>query len=221
MSEQRTNSWFEQRMGRFTASDIHALMNLKGFGEVGMKLIRKKAQEIVFGRDESWNVNTWDMRRGIEQEEVAFYLFKEMKELDFIDVEKASFFPLGENSGASPDGLVGLDAVLEIKCPRPEKFFEVVELGIEGIEKKYIYQMQLQMKATNSVKAHFFNYVEWNGRPLTHEVIVPYDESIVKVILKRIDEAVKERDNIIKELINNCQFKHLLTPTKQNKHEQE
>lgn len=30
--------------------------------------------------------------------------------------------------------------------------------------------------------------------------------------MKRIDEATKERDRIVKDLIENCQFKHLIKP---------
>lgn len=207
MLEQRSNEWHKQRLGRFTASEVHALMGLKGLGETGLSLARKKAQEIVFGRDEKWNISTWDMQRGIEQEALAFEIFKDKKVQEFIEVEKATFFPLGSNSGASPDGMVGSDAILEIKCPRPEKFFKLIEVGIEGIDKEYIYQMQLQMECTNSARCHFFNYLEWKEEQLTHEIIVNYDKTIVEVILKRIDEAAKERDRIVKELIKNCQFK--------------
>lgn len=209
---QRSNEWYEQRLGRFTASEIHALMGAKELGETGLSLARKKAQEIVFGRDESWNIETWDMKRGIEQEERAFDIFKERMAKEFIEVEKASFFPLGLNSGASPDGLVGQNAVLEIKCPRPEKFFELIEKGTDAIDKKYYYQMQLQMKCTNSEQCHFFNYVVWNGQELTHEIVVKYDQAVVSKILERIESAAKERDLIVKDLIENCQFKELLKP---------
>lgn len=213
MSEQRSNEWHKQRLGRFTASEVHALMGVKGLGDTGITLARKKAQEIVFGRDENWNVETWDMKRGIEQEKIAFEIFKHNKALDFILVQEAKFFPYKDYSGASPDGLVGNDAVLEIKCPRPEKFFELIEKGFEAIDKKYIYQMQLQMKCTNSKQCHFFNYLEWNDEQLTHEIIVPYDESIANLIIERIKLAVKERDEIVKTLIEKCQFKHLLKTT--------
>lgn len=212
MSEQRSLVWHNQRLGRFTASEVHALMNVKGLGDTGLSLARKKAQEIVFGRDENWNVTTYDMQRGIEQERIAFEIFKERKELDFIEVKEAVFFPFGENTGSSPDGLVGNDAVLEIKAPRPDKFFKLVELGIDAIDKEYIYQMQLQMKCTNSKRAHFFNYLEWNDEQFTHELIVERDDEIIDRILERIEQAVIERDKIVKKLIENCQFKELLKP---------
>ena len=116
--EQRSKEWFEQRLGRFTSSEIYKLMGVKGIGETGKTYSFEKAIEKVFGRDENWNVETWDMKRGKEQEELAFKLFQKQKAKQFIKVEETFFFPKGDNAGASPDGLVGSDAVLEIKCPR-------------------------------------------------------------------------------------------------------
>jgi putative phage-type endonuclease len=200
---QRTEQWYEQRKGRFTASEVHKLMGIKGLGETGLSLCRKKAQEIVFGRDEEWEVSTFDMQRGISQEPIAFELFKRQKELDFIEVQECSFFPIGANSGASPDGLVGSDAVLEIKCPRPEKFFLLVEKGIEAIDPSYYDQMQLQMKATNSKRCYFFNNLFYKGQNLSHELIVERDDKRIDLIMQRIDLAVIERDKIVEILRNN------------------
>lgn len=206
MSEQRTDDWFKQRLGRFTASQISRLMGIKGLGDTGETYAFEKACEIVFGRDDSWNVETWDMKRGTEQEELAFELFKKQKARDFIKVEKASFFPLGKDSGASPDGLVRNDAILEIKCPRPDKFFKIIKNGIDAIDKAWLDQMQLAMKCTNSKRAHFYIYLIWNERELFHEVIIDYDKERVDLILERIKEAVKLRDQFVKELKSNVQF---------------
>lgn len=209
---QRTDEWYKDRKGRFTASDVNKLMGVKGLGDTGLSLCRKKAQEIVFGRDEEWDVVTWDMKRGIEQEEIAFELFKNKMELDFIEVKECGFYEIGQNSGASPDGLVGTDAVLEIKSPRPEKFFLLIEKGIEAIDPQYIDQMQLQMYGTRRKKCYFLNYLNFNGEHLMHEIIIPRDKNRIDLILERIELAVIERDKIIKTLIENCQFKHLLKP---------
>jgi len=200
---QRTEQWYEQRKGRFTASEVHKLMGIKGLGDTGLSLCRKKAQEIVFGRDEEWEVSTFDMQRGISQEPIAFELFKRQKELDFIDVQECSFFPIGSNSGASPDGIVGPDGVLEIKSPRPEKFFLLVEKGLEAVDPSYYDQMQLQMKATNSKRCYFFNYLFFKGQNLSHELIVERDDKRIDLIMQRIDLAVIERDKIVEILRNN------------------
>lgn len=206
MSEQLTTEWFNQRLGRFTASQISQLMGVKGLGETGNTLAFEKAIEIVFGRDEAWNVETWDMKRGKDQEQEAFELFDKLKAQQFIEVQKASFFPLGTNSGASPDGLVGTDAVLEIKCPRPEKFFRIMKDGVSALDKSWTDQVQLEMKCTNSTKCYFFVFLKWQGKNLYHELEIEYDAERVELILERIEQAVIIRDEYVNELKTNKQF---------------
>jgi hypothetical protein len=209
---QRSHEWYDQRLGRITASEVSDLTGIKGLGDTGKTLAFKKACEIVFGRDESWNVHTWDMKRGTEQEELAFNLFQSIMAQRFIEVKKATFFPLGENSGASPDGLVGKNRVTEIKCPRPEKFFKIVKDGIKALDKDWIDQMQHQMKCTNSDLCYFFAYLIWNDQEFYHIIEIPFDKERSDLIMERIDEAVKERDKYVKELLENIQFKQQLKP---------
>lgn len=204
--EQRTEEWFNQRSGRFTASVVSKLMGKAGLGDTGKTLAFEKACEIVFGRDPEWDVDTWDMRRGVEQEPEAFELFASMKAKQFITVEKAFFFPLGSNSGSSPDGLVGKDAILEIKAPRPDKVFRIIKNGVSALDKSWIDQVQLSMKCTNSERCHFFVYCIWQGKPIWHELIIEKDEKHIELILERIEEAVVLRDQYVEELRNKIQF---------------
>lgn len=206
MLAQRSNEWFENRLGRFTGSKVSDLMGVKGLGDTGKTLAFKKACEIVFGRDDSWDVETWDMKRGTEQEIEAFTLLAELKAKHFIKVEPATFFPLGENSGASPDGLIGNDTVVEIKCPRPEKFFKIVSHGISAIDKSWIDQMQHEMKCTNSKHCLFFAYLKWNGSELYHEIMIDFDKEHSDLIIERIAEAVIIRDEYVNQLQTNIQF---------------
>lgn len=204
--EQRSEEWFKQRLGRFTASEIDFLMGVKGLGLTGEDYAFRKATELVFGLDEEDSFESFDMKRGNELEPLAFKKFKELKSLDFIDVKEAVFFPFGENAGASPDGLVCDDAILEIKCPRPNKFFKLVAKGVEAIDKVYLHQMQMQMLCTNSVRCHFFNYIIFNGVEMWHEIVVERDEAIIEKIKQRIDEAVIIRDQFIEIMKKNKQF---------------
>lgn len=201
---QRSKEWFDVRLGRFTASQIDNLLGVKGLGLTGESYIFDKAVELVFGEDEDEGFTTWDMQRGTELEPIAFRKFKELKELDFIDVQETSFFCYGEHAGASPDGLVGKDAVLEIKCPRPTKFFKLVKDN--QIDKVYISQMQMQMLCTNSKRAHFFNYIIYNGVEMWHEIIVERDEKIIDLIKQRLEEAIIIKNEFMQYLIENKQF---------------
>ena len=202
--EQRSKEWFDIRLGRFTASQIDSLLGIKGLGLTGESYIFEKAVEAVFGADEEESFVSFDMQRGTELEPIAFQKFKDLKALDFIDVQETYFFPLGEHAGASPDGLVGKDSILEIKCPRPNKFFKLVKDN--QIDKQYISQMQMQMLCTNSQQAFFFNYIIFNGVEMWHEIIVDRDDVIIKLIKDRLEEAIQIKEKFINELKTNKQF---------------
>lgn len=204
--EQKTNEWFEFRKGRFTGSEIHKLLGKKGLGETGNTYAFEKAVEIAFGYDQEDSFVSFDMQRGIELEPLAFRRFAESKEADFINVENASFFPYGENGGASPDGLVGKDAVLEIKCPKPNKFFRIMAGGLGEIDTQYYAQMQMEMLCTNSERCHFFNYIIYNGVEMWHEIVVNRDNLAIELIKERIIEAVIVRDQFVEKLKLNKQF---------------
>jgi len=202
--QQRSKEWYDIRKGRFTASRISELMGVKGLGLTGENYAFELACEEVFGIEEDSDFISYDMQRGINLEPMAFEKFKSIKELEFIDVQKCSFFVYGQNAGASPDGLVSNDAILEIKCPRNTKFFKLVKDSI--IDKDYIYQMQMQMMCTNSIKAHFFNYLIFNGKEMWHEIVVERDENIINLIKSRIEDATKLKEEFKEYLINNKQF---------------
>jgi putative phage-type endonuclease len=203
-SVQRTLEWYNQRLGKFTASEIYKLMGIKALGLTGQSYAFDKAVEELFGEVES-NFVSYDMERGIELEPLAFAKFKELKSFEFIDVTECGFFDLGFNAGASPDGLVGEDAILEIKCPKANTFFKLV--ATNEIEDKYIYQMQMQMLATKRNKAHFFNYFIFEGVEHWHEIIIEKDEEICEKILKRISEAEAFKNEYKQNLLNNKQWK--------------
>jgi len=204
--EQRSQEWYDARLGRFTASEAYKLMGIKGLGKTGESYAFENAVEMAFGSDEEDNFTSFDMQKGVDLEPVAFEKFKELKELEFLRVKTSEFVKIGENAGASPDGEVSDNSVLEIKCPKPNKFFNLVRVGESAIDKMYNYQMQMQMHATNSNQCYFFNYIIFNGVPMWHEIIVKYDAELIVKILDRIEEAVVLRNQYTQELLTNKQF---------------
>ncbi len=201
--QQRSKEWFNARRGKATASEIINILGIKGLGQIGETYAFEKAVELVYGLDEEDNFTSFDMQRGINLEPLAF---KKLQEISFFEVQETSFFAYGDNAGASPDALVGKDAIAEIKCPRPNKFFNLVANGEKEIDKKYIAQMQFQMLCTNSVRCHFFNYIIYNGIEMWHEIIILKDENFINLIKQRILEFVKIRDKYILQLQQKQQF---------------
>lgn len=228
--EQRSNEWFDARLGRFTGSEINKLMTggrrdmteaelieakankIKRktvdvmFGDTATGYIEEKANDIVFGRDMDDSLVTFDMQRGIDLEPLAFRKVKELKGKDFIEVSECSFFVKGDNLGASPDGLVGEDSCLEIKCPRAKKFFKIVKNGASEIDPIYYDQMQTEMLVTNSTECCFFNYIVFNGKEMWHEMTVKRDEERIAEIEIRVKAAAELRDKFVEELKANIQW---------------
>jgi len=202
MNHQRSKGWFDERIGRFTASEIHKLMGKQGLGLTGETYAIERAIESCFGKVEE-NFTSYDMQRGIDLEPLAFEKFRYLKDLDFIEVKEALFFPYGEHAGASPDGIVGNDGVFENKCPRPKKFFKLVADG--KVDSEYEWQVQKQMLASNSEKAFFFNYIILDGKEYWHEIIIYRDESKIDLIKSRLDIAIEIKLNYIEKLRNNIQ----------------
>lgn len=201
--EQRTEEWFEQRLGRFTASEIYKLMGVRGLGETGKSYAIEKAIEQLYGEVDE-NFVSFDMQKGIELEPLAFAKFSDIMSLQFVKVEKCGFFVNCEHSGASPDGLVGDYGILEIKCPKASTFFKLVATGI--IDDKYLYQMQKQMMAANRDKAYFFNYCIIDGVEYHHTIIIDRDDSVIQKMKERISEAVEIKKEYINKINKNKQF---------------
>ena len=205
MEEQLSEQWFAIRNGKFTASKIDSLLGIKGLGKTGETYCFEKAVELIEGEQEE-QFTSFDMQRGIEQEPYAYNKFSEIMSLEFKLVSKAEFVLYGENAGASPDGLVSDNSVLEIKCPKRAKFYRYIIDGIKAIDDVYYNQMQMQMLATKCDKAYFFNYIIINGTEKWHTIIVPRDEDRIELIKSRIEEAVIKRDEYVKTIISNKQF---------------
>lgn len=203
-SLQRVDSWYLERLGKFTASEIYKLMGQKELGETGKSYAIEKAIEQVFGVTDNDYIS-YDMQRGIDLEPLAFAKFSELKSMNFLDVSTCGFISKDENSGSSPDGLVSDNSVLEIKCPKADTFFKLVVSN--EINKNYFYQMQKQMSDTDREKAYFFNYCVIDGIEYWHEIIVNRCDDTIELMNKRISESVEIKKEYIQKLNKNKQWK--------------
>jgi putative phage-type endonuclease len=195
---QRSNEWFKERYGKFTASEIHKLLGVRGLGETGKTYAIEKAIEQLYGQVED-SYRGADMARGVELEPHAFKKFQEMHP----EATESFMFPYGSHAGASPDGVVGKDAILEIKCPRATKFFKIV--ADENIDKEYYAQMQMQMLCSNSDKAYFFNYCIIDGEEFHHTIEVKRDEEMIALIKERLEEAIAIKEAYIEKINSKLQ----------------
>ena len=99
------------------------------------------------------------MRHGVEYEDEArnAYIAK-LGLLKDVDVKEEGFVdhPTVMMSGASPDGLVSDEGLIEIKCPQATTHTEILQNAV--IPKRYIHQMQWQMACTGRKWCDFVCY---------------------------------------------------------------
>jgi putative phage-type endonuclease len=154
--EQRTTEWHTARLGKVTASRVADVIakTKTGYGASRANLMADLICERLTGQPASTFTNA-HMEWGTEQEPHARAAYSArtgelVEEMGFID------HPRIANSGASPDGLVGDDGLVEFKCPATSTMLDTL-LAAE-VPSKYIPQMQFQMACTGRKWCDFCSY---------------------------------------------------------------
>ena len=157
MMQQRTPEWFAARCGKVTASRVHDIVATTKSG--GFTSGRKNYMaELVIERLTGAPAPSYQsvaMLNGIEcePEARAAYAFAQdvdVAEVGFID------HPSIEMVGCSPDGYVGEDGLVEIKCPNTATHLDTLLTG--KIDPAYSDQMQMQMAVTGREWVDFVSY---------------------------------------------------------------
>lgn len=154
--EQRSPEWFAVRLGKVTASRVSDVIarTKTGWGASRANYAAQLVAERLTGTAEASYSNA-AMQWGTETEPEARLAY----EFRFgLTVEECAFVghPSIEMSGASPDGLVGEDGMVEIKCPNTATHIATL-LG-DGIAGKYVTQMQWQMACAGKQWCDFASY---------------------------------------------------------------
>ena len=194
--EQRSDEWFEASLGKVTASKIADVMSTLKTGKEAITRKNYRIQlvsERLTGKKADSFMND-AMRIGIEREEDArtTYMFKhnDVEEVGFID------HPSIPMTGASPDGLVGDDGLIEIKCPLATTHTDTIISG--EAPSKYIPQMQWQMACTGRQWCDFVslnpdfpeNLQLFVVRVDRDDTIIQELEDGVKKFLSEVDETI-------------------------------
>jgi putative phage-type endonuclease len=154
--EQRTEDWFEARLGRVTASRTADVMakTKTGYSASRANYMAQLITERLTGRSES-GFSSAAMQWGTETEPQARAAYELMTGRDVIEVGFIQH-PVVLDFGASPDGLVGDDGLIEIKCPNTATHIET--LLNEKVPSKYNIQMQVQMLCTDRAWCDFVSF---------------------------------------------------------------
>ena len=156
MIEQGTPEWLAQRLGKATASRIADVIakTKTGYSTSRANYVAELVCERLTGAGAE-RVTNAAMAWGTEKEPEARAAYEFMRNTD---VRLAEFVPhpFIAMSGASPDGYVGDDGLLEIKCPITATHIKTLLSG--KIADEYVVQMQWQMACTGKAWCDFVSY---------------------------------------------------------------
>lgn len=156
--EQRSPEWYSARCGSLGASAIaDALSKLKDGktpGATSTNLRAKLVVERLTGIHED-GYRSAAMQFGADTEDAARMAYEAHTGI-FVEQVGLVKHPTIEGTHASPDGLVGDDGLVEIKCPNSATHIDA--LRNEKIPTKYLYQMQWQMRCTDRKWCDFASF---------------------------------------------------------------
>lgn len=153
---QGSDEWKALRLGKVTASRVADVIakTKSGYSASRANYMAQLIAERLTGTAAETFVNA-AMQHGTDTEPEArdaysFYQGATVEQVAFVPHPKIN------QAGASPDGLVGEDGLVEIKCPNTAGHLETL-LG-QAVPAKYTAQMQFQMACTGRKWCDFVSY---------------------------------------------------------------
>jgi len=201
--EQRTDEWFRARAGKVTASRVADIIAKTKSGYSSSRdnyMAELICQRLTGSVGESfqnaamvWGTNTEPLAR-------AAYISAKgtgVEEIGFVP------HPTIENAGASPDGLVGEDGLVEIKCPLTNTHMNMILE--QEIPTKYHVQMQWQMACTGR---QWCDFISFDPRMPEHMQLyidrVERDQKMIDNLEAEVAKFLSEIENKIERLNKLC-----------------
>ena len=203
---QGTEEWLKKRLGKITGSTIHKIMSLKENSSTRAKLLQDLTLERISGSPTK-NIVTGPMARGLELESEARSAY-ELKNQKVI-LTGCIDHPTIKEAGVSPDGLVGEDGLIEIKCLNIKNHNEIVNK--QNLPKQYNLQIQFQLACTNREWCDFVAYHPESDHPLYVKRVLPEYDLIKEIHEKAIIFVgeVEEKYRAMKERNSEELYKYL------------
>ena len=194
--QQKTDDWYKLRLGKFTGSDFHICMSDKET-LTKKRMIAKKAAEKITGALSDQDFSSIHIQRGNELEGEAITIYEFEKD---VVVEDIGFCELDEYIGCSPDGFVGDDGMIEVKCKDNHSFLQsVID---DKVDPMHMTQIQFNLMVTGRKWCDYVLYNP-NFKKYLHVIRVERDQSYIDKIKEKVQECVYIVKNIINELDGN------------------
>jgi putative phage-type endonuclease len=200
MMDQGSEEWFTIRIGKVTASRVADVIakTKSGYSASRDNYMAQLVCERLTGEKGESFTNA-AMQHGTDTEPLARAAYEALKD---VLVDEVGFVPHTsiQMAGASPDGLVGDDGLLEIKCPNTATHIET--LLSQTVPGKYNTQMQFQMACTGRSWCDFVSFD--NRLPAELQLFVkrvPRDNMYIRLMEEEIVKFLNELDIKIAQLM--------------------
>jgi putative phage-type endonuclease len=198
--EQGSPEWIAARLGKVSASRVADMTarTKSGYSTTRANYAAELIAERLTGtRNEKFVSEA--MQWGTENEAQARTVYELMTDANVVQVGLV-LHPTIDMACASPDGLVGDEGIVEIKCPNTATHIDT--LLSETIDGKYVKQMQFQMACTNR---QWCDFVSFDPRlPAEMQVFikrVPFDPEMIVDLERETNAFLSEIEETIGKLL--------------------
>jgi len=199
--DQRTDDWFAARLGKVTASRIADVVAKTKSGvsasrgnymaQLIVERMTGKPTESYSNSAMQWGTDTEPLARAAYEMATDYMV----DEVGFVEHPRLAM------SGASPDGLVGDEGLIEIKCPNTATHIET--LISDNIDNKYLLQMQWQMACTGRKWCDFVSFDPRMPEALQIKIIcVSFHETLVADLESQVEQFLNETQEKV-DFLNN------------------
>ncbi len=183
MKEQKSPEWFEARKNRLTASVVGAVLDEAPYmtrDEVMRMMVRE-----YHDAPKEWHGNV-ATEYGNANEDGARWQY----ELETGNEVKPAFFDTYEDwLGASADGYIEHDGLIEIKCPYSKKIKSIKD------QPHYYSQIQVQLLCTGREWCHFYTFTPEKSNLETVEWDQEWHDKNMPVLRQFYAEYLHEREH--------------------------
>lgn len=185
--EQRSDEWLHLKKGKISGTVLAAIMGTKQKRQDAIYELISQRLRIGLEDDE----NPMDRGTRLEPEGIAAFEFETGLKVDKLGIGEEDDNP---NIIQSPDGLIGEDAAVEIKCPGGKNHVKVWLTN--EIPDTYLWQSVQYFVVNEKLKTLYF--VSYNPDITEHPLHII--ETTREKLTKEIDEALKSEIEVLNEV---------------------
>lgn len=201
---QGTDEWLRLRLGMLTASEMHLVVTAKQLAAANNEKTRTHMYTLASQKVNKWLDGPSYVSEAMERGELDEKDARREYALNHAPVVEVGFITTDDHGftlGCSPDGLVGDDGGIEIKCPDAKKHLQTVVF--DEIPEEHHLQIQVFLLVTGRAWCDFVSYhsgmhlyvKRMHADPKMQLAII----EAARAFCKRVDETVAAYEQRIED----------------------